>query len=249
MSFRAPAVGLLALLAVSPLLAAGSTTPYLDPSRPVEERVADLVSRMTLQEKAAQLQDQAPGVPRLGIPAYGWWSEALHGVMTDRVTVFPQAIGLAATFDTDLMLRVATAIGDEGRAKYNETAKDGASTRFHGLTMFSPNINIFRDPRWGRGQETYGEDPYLTARMGVAFVRGLQGDDPTYLKLGATAKHYAVHSGPEPELHRFDVHPTPRDLRETYLPAFSAAAAASTPSTAQWWLAWMSMMAPQSETT
>jgi beta-glucosidase len=223
MSFRAPAIGLLASLAVSPLLAAGEPAAlYLDPSRTVEERVGDLVSRMTLQEKAAQLQDQAPAILRLGIPAYGWWSEALHGVMTDRVTVFPQAIGLAATFDTDLMLRVATAIGDEGRAKYNETAKDGASTRFHGLTMFSPNINIFRDPRWGRGQETYGEDPYLTARMGVAFVRGLQGDDPAYLKLGATAKHYAVHSGPEPERHRFDVHPTPRDLRETYLPAFEA---------------------------
>ncbi len=223
MIFRTPVLGLLVWIAAWPLAAADEQkAAYLDPTRSLDERVDDLVGRMTLEEKAAQMQDQAPGIPRLGVPAYGWWSEALHGVMTDHATVFPQAIGLAATFDTDLMLRVATAIGDEGRAKYNETVKDGASTRFHGLTMFSPNINIFRDPRWGRGQETYGEDPYLTARMGVAFVRGLQGDDPTYLKVGATAKHYAVHSGPEPERHRFDARPTPRDLRETYLPAFEA---------------------------
>jgi beta-glucosidase len=223
MTCRTPVLVLLACMAASLLIAADEPkAAYLDPSRSVEARVDDLVGRMTLEEKAAQMQDQAPGIPRLGVPAYGWWSEALHGVMTDRATVFPQAIGLAATFDTDLMLRVATAIGDEGRAKYNQTVEDGASTRFHGLTMFSPNINIFRDPRWGRGQETYGEDPYLTARMGVAFVRGLQGDDATYLKVGATAKHFAVHSGPEPERHRFDVHPTPRDLRETYLPAFEA---------------------------
>jgi beta-glucosidase len=223
MSFRAPLLGLLVGCTALPVAAKDEPkAAYLDPSRPLEERVDDLVGRMTLEEKAGQMQDQAPGIPRLGVPAYGWWSEALHGVMTDHVTVFPQAIGLAATFDTDLMLRLATAIGDEGRAKYNETVQEGASTRFHGLTMFSPNINIFRDPRWGRGQETYGEDPYLTARMGVAFVRGLQGNDPAYLKLGATAKHYAVHSGPEPERHRFDVHPSPRDLRETYLPAFEA---------------------------
>jgi beta-glucosidase len=179
---------------------------------------------MTLEEKAAQLMDSAPAIPRLGLPQYEYWSEALHGVaLSGQATVFPQAIGLAATFDPELMLRVSTVIGDEARAKYEEAlARTGKVERFHGLTMFSPNINLFRDPRWGRGQETYGEDPYLTSRMGVAFVKGLQGDDPRHLKVAATAKHYAVHSGPEPERHRFDAKVSLRDLRETYLPAFEA---------------------------
>jgi beta-glucosidase len=194
-----------------------------DAQRSFEDRAADLVARMTLEEKIAQLQNNAPAIPRLGVPAYEWWNEALHGVArAGAATVFPQAIGLAATFDTPLMLEVATVISDEARAKHHEAARRGQRLRYQGLTFWSPNINIFRDPRWGRGQETYGEDPYLTARMGVAFVKGLQGDDPRYLKLDATAKHYAVHSGPEADRHRFDVHPSEQDLYETYLPAFQA---------------------------
>ena len=197
---------------------------WRDPDGCLEARVRDLVSRMTLDEKAAQLMDSAPAIPRLGLPQYEYWSEALHGVaMAGQATVFPQAIGLAATFDPELMLRVSTVIGDEARAKYAEAlAREGKVEKFHGLTMFSPNINLFRDPRWGRGQETYGEDPYLISRMGVAFVRGIQGDDPRYLKVAATAKHYAVHSGPEPERHRFDAKVSLKDMRETYLPAFEA---------------------------
>ncbi len=197
---------------------------WKDPTACLEARLRDLVSRMTLEEKAAQLMDSAPAIPRLGLPQYEYWSEALHGVaISGQATVFPQAIGLAATFDPELMLRVSTAIGDETRAKYAEAlARNGRVDRFHGLTMFSPNINLFRDPRWGRGQETYGEDPYLTSRMGVAFVRGLQGDDPRYLKVAATAKHYGVHSGPEPERHRFDAKVSLKDMRESYLPAFEA---------------------------
>lgn len=198
--------------------------PFQNPDLPLQERVEDLVSRMTLEEKASQMQDWAREVPRLGIPEYGWWNECLHGVArAGTATVFPQAIGLAATFDTDLMLQVATAISDEARAKHHEFARNGKRKRYQGLTYWSPNVNIFRDPRWGRGQETYGEDPFLAARMGVAFVRGLQGDDPKYLKLVATPKHYAVHSGPEPERHRFDAASDRRDLYETYLPAFKAA--------------------------
>lgn len=197
---------------------------YLDPDRGFEERAADLVSRMTLEEKAAQMQNDAPAIPRLDVPAYEWWNEALHGVArAGAATVFPQAIGLAASFDTALMRDVSTAISDEARAKHHEFAQRGQRGRYQGLTFWSPNINIFRDPRWGRGQETYGEDPYLTARMGVTFVRGLQGDDSTkYRKLDATAKHFAVHSGPEADRHRFDVHPSERDLYETYLPAFQS---------------------------
>ena len=167
--------------------------PFRDPSRPRAERVADLVARMTLDEKVGQLVDDAPAIPRLGVPAYEWWSEALHGVArAGRATVFPQSIALAATFDEGLVGRVATAISDEARAKYDEARRRGAHGRYEGLTFFSPNVNIFRDPRWGRGQETYGEDPFLTARLGVAFVRGMQGDDPRYLKTIATAKHFAV---------------------------------------------------------
>src|SRR5262245_869080 len=203
--------------------AAAQTPIYRDVSRSFEERAADLVQRMTLDEKIAQLQNNAPPIPRLDLPAYEWWNEALHGVArAGAATVFPQAIGLAATFDVPLMHEVATAIGDEGRAKHHEFAARGQRGRYQGLTFWSPNINIFRDPRWGRGQETYGEDPFLTSRMGVAFVRGLQGDDPRYFKTIATAKHFAVHSGPEPERHTFDVHPSERDLYETYLPAFQA---------------------------
>ena len=196
---------------------------YRDPTHSFEERAADLVARMTLEEKVAQLQNAAPAIPRLGVPAYDWWNEALHGVArAGPATVFPQAIGLAATFDAKLMLEEATAISDEARAKHAESLRRGEHGRYQGLTFWSPNINIFRDPRWGRGQETYGEDPYLTARMGVAFVQGMQGNDPHYLKLVATAKHYVVHSGPEAERHHFDVHPSEIDLHETYLPAFRA---------------------------
>src|ERR687890_411546 len=197
--------------------------PYLDPSLPLDRRVADLVSRMTLEEKVSQMMNAAPAIPRLGVPEYDWWNEALHGVaFNGTATVFPQAIGLGATFDPLLVGRVAEVISTEARAKYHEAQRRGDHALFRGLTFWSPNINIFRDPRWGRGQETYGEDPYLTGRLGVEFVKGLQGDDPKYLKLDSTTKHYAVHSGPEPERHRFDAAATDRDLRETYTPAFRA---------------------------
>jgi len=196
---------------------------YQNPSESFEARSIDLVSRMTLEEKVSQMQNDAPAIPRLGVPKYEWWNEALHGVArAGSATVFPQAIGLAASFDPDMMLDVATVISDEGRAKYHEFSKRDQRNRYQGLTFWSPNVNIFRDPRWGRGQETYGEDPYLTSQMGVAFVKGLQGNDPKYHKTDATAKHYAVHSGPEHNRHEFDVHPTERDLYETYLPAFRA---------------------------
>ena len=216
-----------ALFAASLLFVASTALaadpPYKDLNRSFEERTADLVSRMTLEEKVAQLQNDAPAIPRLEVPAYEWWNEALHGVArAGAATVFPQAIGLSATFDAPLMSEVATVISDEGRAKHHEFASRGLRKRYQGLTFWSPNINIFRDPRWGRGQETYGEDPWLTARMGVAFVKAMQGDDPKYRKVDATAKHYAVHSGPEADRHHFDVHPTDRDLWETYLPAFRA---------------------------
>jgi len=197
--------------------------PYKDPSLPVDRRVDDLVARMTLEEKVSQMMNGAAAVERLGIPEHDWWNEGLHGVARAGIaTVFPQAIGLAATWDTELIRRVADVISTEARAKHHEFARRGERGRYKGLTYWSPNINIFRDPRWGRGQETYGEDPYLTARIGVAFVRGLQGDDPKYLKVVSTAKHYAVHSGPEPERHGFDAVADERDMRETYLPAFRA---------------------------
>lgn len=205
-----------------------SQPPYLDPERPIEARARDLVSRLTLDEKIGQMVHNAPGIPRLGIPAYDWWNECLHGVgRAGRATVFPQAIGLAATFDTDLIHRVATAISDEARAKHHTSARLDRRDRYRGLTFWSPNINIFRDPRWGRGQETYGEDPFLTASIGTAFVRGLQGDDPRYLKVAAGAKHFAVHSGPEGDRHHFDAVVSPKDLEETYLPAFEALVAAN----------------------
>jgi beta-glucosidase len=212
----------LALLAVA-VSACGPSELYLDPRADLDERVEDLVSRMTLEEKVSQLLYEAPAIQRLGIPQYNWWNEALHGVArAGRATVFPQAIGLAATWDTALMLRVATVISDEARAKYYESVRQGRHGIYEGLTFWSPNINIFRDPRWGRGMETYGEDPHLTGQLGIAFVRGMQGDDPFYLKTVATPKHYAVHSGPEPDRHTFDAVVDERDLRETYLPAFHA---------------------------
>ncbi len=197
------------------------TFPFQDPELSVPERVADLVSRLTPEEKAAQMLHAAPAVERLGIPAYNWWNEALHGVARAGVaTVFPQAIGLAAMWSSDGLQEVATVISDEARAKHHEYLRQGDRGMYKGLTFWSPNINIFRDPRWGRGHETYGECPYLTGRLGVAFCRGLQGDDPKYLKLVATPKHFAVHSGPEALRHRFDARVTPKDLRETYLSAF-----------------------------
>lgn len=197
--------------------------PYKNTNLPVEERVEDLISRMTLEEKISQMIEYADSIPRLGIPEYNWWSEGLHGVARAGIaTVFPQAIGLAATFNENLMLDVATVISDEFRAKYNDFISKNERERYKGLTIWSPNINIFRDPRWGRGQETYGEDPYLTSRMGVAFVKGLQGNDPKYFKTIATPKHYAVHSGPEPLRHEFDVDVSQRDFIDTYLPAFEA---------------------------
>jgi beta-glucosidase len=188
-------------------------------------RAQALLARMTLDDKASLLQSTSPAIARLGIPAYNWWSEGLHGVArAGNATVFPQAIGLAATWNNALIERVADTVATEFRAKYLETVHpDGGSDLYRGLTVWSPNVNIFRDPRWGRGQETYGEDPYLTSRMGVAYIRGLQGPDAGAPKVSATVKHFAVHSGPEADRHREDVHPSPRDLTETYLPAFHAA--------------------------
>jgi beta-glucosidase len=195
--------------------------PYQDPTRSFEARARDLVSRMTLEEKASQMKDAAPAIPRLGIPEYNWWNEGLHGVARSGLaTVFPQAIGIAATWNDSLVFRMASVIADEARAKHHQYVRQGSFARYQGLTIWSPNINIFRDPRWGRGQETYGEDPFLTGGLGVQFVRGLQGDDPTYFKTIATVKHFAVHSGPEPERHVFDARVDERDLRETYLPHF-----------------------------
>ena len=200
-----------------------SLPPYQNPNLPIEARVNDLVSRMTLEEKISQMHNAAPAIERLGIPQYEWWNEALHGVArAGYATVFPQAIGLAATWDTKLMYEVADVISTEARAKHHEAERNNQRNRYQGLTFWSPNINIFRDPRWGRGQETYGEDPYLTAQLGIQFVKGLQGNDPRYFKVIATPKHYAVHSGPEPERHSFDAKAYERDLRETYLPAFRA---------------------------
>ncbi|HSJ53919.1 MAG TPA: glycoside hydrolase family 3 C-terminal domain-containing protein [Anaerolineae bacterium] len=195
---------------------------YLDTTRPLADRVQDLVSRLTLEEKVGLMNHPAHAVPRLGIPAYNYSSEALHGVArTGRATVFPQAIGMAATWDPELVQTIASAIGDEGRAKYHEALRrKGHTDRYQGLTYWSPNVNIFRDPRWGRGQETWGEDPFFTGEMGAAFVRGLQGDHPTYLKAAACAKHYAVHSGPERDRHVLNAVVSPRELHDTYLPAF-----------------------------
>src|SRR5689334_16652135 len=205
--------------------AKSSGTPvYLDPAQPVNVRVDDLVSRMTLEEKASQLVNQSRAIPRLKVPEYDWWSEALHGVArAGTATVFPEPVGLAATFDSPLIHEMAVAIGTEARAKHNQAVRAGRRDIMEGLDFWSPNINIFRDPRWGRGQETYGEDPFLTGRMGVAFVKGLQGDDPKYFRVISTPKHYAVHSGPEPSRHSIDVKVSKHDMEDTYLPAFRAA--------------------------
>jgi beta-glucosidase len=198
--------------------------PFQNPDLPTAQRVDDLVSRLSPAEKVSQMSTDAAAIPRLGIPKYYWWSECLHGnASAGLATVFPEPIGLAATFDLGLESEVASATSDEDRAKYNQTVRDNAPAPFQGLTFFAPNINIVRDPRWGRGQETYGEDPYLTSQFGVTFIRGLQGNDPKYLKVVATPKHFAVHSGPEPERHRFDAVVSDYDLHDTYLPAFQAA--------------------------
>ena len=195
---------------------------YLDPSLPAEQRAADLVHRMTLEEKAAQLVNQARAIPRLNVPAYDWWSESLHGVIGKGTTEFPEPVGLGATFDTKAIHEMAVVIGTEGRINHVQAVREGRNTFFNGLDFWAPNINIFRDPRWGRGQETYGEDPFLTARMGVAFVTGMQGDDPRYYRVISTPKHFAVHSGPEPTRHTADVTVSKHDELDTYLPAFRA---------------------------
>ena len=195
--------------------------PFMNPELSIEARVDDLVSRLTLEEKAQQMLHDSPAIERLNIPAYNWWNECLHGVARAGIaTVFPQAIGLAATFDLPLVERVARCISDEARAKHHEFARQGDRGMYKGLTFWTPNINIFRDPRWGRGHETYGECPYLTGRLGVAFCKALQGEDPKFLKLVATPKHFAVHSGPEELRHSFNAIASPKDMRETYLPAF-----------------------------
>jgi len=196
--------------------------PFQNPSLSISDRVNDLVSRLTLEEKVNQMLNSTPAIPRLGIPPYDWWNECLHGVARTKyhTTSYPQAIGMAATFDVNAMKQMGDYTSDEGRAIHNESLRKKDYSRYTGLTYWTPNINIFRDPRWGRGQETYGEDPFLTASIGTAFVEGLQGNDPKYLKAAACAKHYAIHSGPEPTRHTFDVNVSNHDLWDTYLPAF-----------------------------
>lgn len=224
--FRMAPFALVVVLLLARFVSAQERQPaYLDVTQPLEKRAADLVARMTLEEKASQLVNSTRAIPRLGVPEYNLWSEALHGVARNGIaTVFPQAIGLAATFDAPLLHEMAKAIAVEARVKFNQATKAKTAGRiFQGLTFFSPNINIVRDPRWGRGQETYGEDPYLTGKMGVAFITGLQGDDPNHLTAVATAKHYAVHSGPEPLRHSFNAKVSNHDLEDTYLPAFREA--------------------------
>jgi beta-glucosidase len=217
-------VATIAILSVGRLWSQSSGQPaYLNPALPAEQRAADLVHRMTVEEKVTQLVNQARAIPRLKVPAYDWWSEALHGVARNGTTEFPEPIGLAATFDADSIHRMAVAIGTEGRIKHVQAMKDGNSGFFEGLDFWAPNVNIFRDPRWGRGQETYGEDPFLTGRMAVAFVTGMQGDDPKHYRVISTPKHFAVHSGPEPTRHFADVDVSKHDELDTYLPAFRAA--------------------------
>jgi beta-glucosidase len=213
----------LAVLCCATVFAQAQQYPFQNKNLSTDARIKDLVGRLTLEEKVYEMIYNAPGVTRLGIPQYNWWNEALHGVgRSGRATVFPQAIGLAATFNDDLVKQEANAISDEARAMYNVAVKKNYRMQYGGLTFWSPNINIFRDPRWGRGQETYGEDPVLTATMGVAFVKGLQGNDPKYLKVAACAKHFAVHSGPEKLRHEFNAQASMKDLWETYLPAFKS---------------------------
>jgi beta-glucosidase len=228
-SFRRPqpmlSIASLVCLGIAAAAAAAqaqaTTKAYLDPALPLNQRVDDLVNCMTLEEKVSQMQNTAPAVPRLHIEAYDWWNEALHGVArSGHATVFPQAIGLAATWNPNLIYRVADTISTEARAKYSEAQREGNHSIYYGLTFWSPNINIDRDLRWGCGQETYGEDPFLTGRIGASFVEGLQGSDDHYLKVAATAKHFAMHSGPESERHSFDAVISPHDLTDSYLPAF-----------------------------
>lgn len=212
----------LVCICLSNSLFSQSEYTFLQTDLPIEKRVDDLVNRLTLEEKVAQMLNDAPAIDRLGIPAYNWWNECLHGIgRTDyKVTVFPQAIGMAASWNPLLLKNIASAISDEGRAIFNDASSKGNRTIYYGLTYWTPNINIFRDPRWGRGQETYGEDPFLTSAIGKSFVEGIQGDDPKYLKAAACAKHYAVHSGPENTRHSFNTFVTTYDLWDTYLPAF-----------------------------
>jgi beta-glucosidase len=226
--FRALPI-LFVALTVLPLQADAQQQPdtqsfkFMNTALPIDLRVGDLIGRMTLEEKVSQMRDHAVAIPRLGVPKYDWWNEGLHGVaFAGYATNFPQVIGMAATWDTSLVHRMGEATSTEARAKYNQAMREDHHEMFFGLTFWAPNINIFRDPRWGRGQETYGEDPFLTGRMGVAFVTGLQGNDPKYLKLVSTPKHYAVHSGPEPTRHQDNVNVSPHDLEDTYLPAFRA---------------------------
>lgn len=200
----------------------GDNPAYLNPALPAQQRAEDLVRRMTVEEKVTQLVNQSRAIPRLNVPDYDWWSEASHGVATKGTTEFPNPVGLAATFDVDAIHRMAVVIGTEGRIKHVQGMRDGHSDIFEGLDFWAPNINIFRDPRWGRGQETFGEDPFLTARMGVAFVQGMQGDDPKYYRVISTPKHFAVHSGPEPSRHKDDIKVSKHDQLDTYLPAFRA---------------------------
>src|SRR3569833_293009 len=202
---------------------APANAPYLTTQLSFEERASDLVHRMTLQEKASQLVNQARAIQRLGVPAYDWWSESLHGVARDGTTEFPEPVGLAATFDTAAIHDMANVIGIEGRIKHRQAEADGHSNIFEGLDFWAPNVNIFRAPRWGRGQETYGEDPFLSGRLAVSVVTGLQGDDPKYYLAIASPKHFAVHSGPEPTRHFTDVDVSRHDQEDTYLPAFRAA--------------------------
>ncbi len=220
---RGLTVGIALLMAVSASAQGTATLPYQDLALSPPERAADLVHRMTLEEKASQLVNQARPIPRLGVPAYDWWSEALHGVAVNGTTEFPEPIGLAATFDVPGIHEMATAIGVEGRIKHVLAERAGHSNIFEGLDFWAPNVNIFRDPRWGRGQETYGEDPFLTARMAVGFVTGMQGTDPNYYRVISTPKHFAVHSGPEPTRHFADIDVSKHDQEDTYLPAFRAA--------------------------
>ncbi len=220
---RIAAALLLSGAAAAALAQTAEKPAYLNPNLPAEQRAADLVRRMTLEEKASQMVNQARAIPRLGVPAYDWWSESLHGVAVNGTTEFPEPIGLAATFDAPAIHQMAVDISVEGRIKHAQAMRAGHSDIFEGLDFWAPNINIFRDPRWGRGQETYGEDPYLTARMGVAFVTGMQGDDPHYYRTISTPKHFAVHSGPEPTRHSADVTVSRHDEMDTYLPAFRAA--------------------------
>ena len=220
---RVLCVGLALLITVSAAAQGVAILPYQDPALSAQDRASDLVHRMTLEEKASQLVNQARAIPRLGVSAYDWWSESLHGVAVNGTTEFPEPIGLAATFDVPGIHEMATAIGIEGRIKHVQAERAGHSDIFEGLDFWAPNVNIFRDPRWGRGQETYGEDPFLSARLAVAFVTGMQGTDPNYYRVIATPKHFAVHSGPEPTRHFADIDVSRHDEEDTYLPAFRAA--------------------------